>query len=213
MVMNKIEQIQQAIGKAQQRQSGLSPSAFDVPALASLQIRHLLNNLGALATNYLEIGVHRGGTFCSTIHGNHNLKFAQAIDCFVSDAFGEGAENDFRNNSFLHLPPASTLMNLIVSDAFEVDLSKIDRKFDMYLYDGDHSIQAQKNALLYYKPVLADEFIFCCDDFDWREVHDGTMQGIEEGGYKILLYARLVGNNHDNEGWWNGYGVFLLQKQ
>jgi hypothetical protein len=210
--MKKIESIKEAIQNATNRKSSLSDSAMNVPALASLQVRHLLNNLGALATNYLEVGVHRGGTFCSTIHANDKLNFAQAIDCFVSDQFGEGAQNDFVSNSKANLPQG-VRMELIVSDAFEVDTAAIRHKFDMYLYDGDHSIEAQKKALTYYKDVLADEFIFCVDDFDWDEVQRGTDEGISEGGFEILFHAYLKGGDHDNEGWWNGYGVYLLKKK
>lgn len=211
MVNKKIEQIKAAIERGANRQSKLSGVAIEVPALASLQIRHLLNNLGELATNYLEVGVHRGGTFCSTIYRNENLNYVQAIDCFVSDAFGEGAEKDFKENSERNLP-AFTGIGLIVSDAFAVDLSQFKHKFDMYLYDGDHSQEAQKKALTYYKDVLADEFIFLCDDYDWPEVQKGTQDGIAEAGYKILFDHYLKGNDHDNEGWWNGYYVALLKK-
>ena len=62
------------------------------------------------------------------------------------------------------------------------------------------------------KPVLADEFVFLCDDYDWPEVRKGTQDGTKEAGYKILFDHTLAGNDHDNEGWWNGYYVALLKK-
>jgi len=99
----KIDAINLAIDNAAKRESNLKPDNFDVPALASLQIRHLLNNLGALASNYLECGVHKGGCFTSTISLNDNIKFATAVDSFESDHMdGETAKPQFLSNTEKH---------------------------------------------------------------------------------------------------------------
>jgi hypothetical protein len=210
----KIEFIQLALENADQLVSSLPAEQYQVPALTSLRIRHLLNSLGKLGTRYLEVGVHRGGTFTASVGGNVNLETATAIDSFVSDVTAnEGAKDDFLHWSSKFLP-GSTKFNLIHSDSFNPEvLKEIPSDIDLYLYDGDHSEESQKRALTFYKPVLADEFVFICDDFDWDEVQKGTAAGIEEAGYEILFekYLKSKGS-HDNDSWWNGFYVAYLKK-
>lgn len=207
----KIQAIKQAIEKAEKRQSKLLSVNFDVPALASLQIRHLLNNLGELSTHYLECGPHKGGSFTSSISHN-NLLSVTAIDSFESDHMdGETAKIQFLNNVEIHCPK-QTKFKLIQSDCFTVDLGQIENKIDLYLYDAGHSEDDQRQALTYYYPILADEFILCVDDYDLPEVKIGTEKGIKEMNLEVLFEETLIGNDHDNESWWRGYYVALLKK-
>ncbi len=217
--MTKIEQIQDCIDRAIRRESKMNQQAWDAPALMSLAGRHLLNNLGAISIKYLEIGVHVGGGFCSTLCENKLLS-ATAIDSFASDEayHSDQAEPKFMANYKRVIQP-ETIFYFHKSDAFEADLSLIEKDIDFYFYDAGHSRLDQKMALTYYKPVLANEFIYVCDDFNWGEVKEGTFEGIEEGGYEILYYKELSNppgtdsEDHLNEHFWRGYGVFLLKKK
>lgn len=207
------EIISKAIGNAEELKSKITSSgAYNVPALASLRIRCLLNNLGESAINYMECGVHRAGTFSSSVYDNKNIKNAYAIDSWASDHMqGEVCEVDFRKNA-AEFTPLETKLHIIKSDCFNVDLSLIKDKIDFYLYDAGHSYDDQKQALTYYYPVLADTFILCVDDYDLPEVEKGTLDGIKEMGLTPIYTAILKGGDHDNDGWWRGYGVFLLTK-
>ncbi len=214
--MTKIEQIQDAIAKANNLQSKMTQSTWDVPALASLRGRHLLNNLGAISTKYLECGLHKAGTFSSTLCGN-KLISATGVDNFASDEpyHDDQAEPQCMVNIQKVIDP-ETNFYFHKSDAFASELSVIEKGIDFYFYDAGHSREDQKNALLYYKPVLAEEFIYACDDWDYGEVKEGTMEGIEQGGYEILFQQELHGaipGEHDNDSWWRGYWVALLKKK
>lgn len=208
-----ISDVKLAIEMATNRQSHLANDNFDVPALASLQIRHLLNNLGALATNYLECGVHKGGCFTSSISGNGNILYATAVDSFESDHMdGETAKPQFLANT-QKFKPASTKFKLIQADCFSVDLNEIKEGVDFYLYDAGHSEDDQRKALTYYYTVLAKEFILCVDDYDLPEVKKGTQDGIKEMGLSIEFEQVLVGGDHDNDGWWRGYYIAILKSK
>lgn len=212
--MTKIEQIEDAIEKALRRESKLTDEVLMVPALSSLNIRHLMNNLGAISFNYLEIGVHKGGLFCSTIFRNDNLKLASAIDSWESDSANEDkAYPQFCDNANKYKPQRTPLV-IAQSDSFAPVPENYDRPIaDLYLYDADHSEDAQCKAVTHFLPAMADEFILCVDDFDWDEVRNGTKKGVMESGVEILYSRIFEGNDHDNEGWWNGYAVFLLKKK
>src|SRR5579872_1165317 len=87
--MSKIKQIERAIANGIKRESRLDDIAMSVPALTSINLRHILNNIGQLGTRFLEIGSHKGGTFCSTIFKNDNILSAISIDSFESDLTNE----------------------------------------------------------------------------------------------------------------------------
>lgn len=211
--MITVQKIKQAIANAEKRQSKLTPELIRLPFLGSLQIRHLLNNLGELATFYTECGSHKGGSFNSAVYENYNLKFGYAIDSFESDRTqGETAEFQFLQNTLKYMPHTMEL-RLLRQDHFEVDFSHFHGKADFYLFDGSHDYESQRKGITYYYPVLADECIVCVDDADWEPVQKGTYDGIKECGFEILFEQYLKGNDHDNEGWHNGFFVFLLKKK
>lgn len=210
--MIKIEDIKNAIEMADKMDSDHGAETYDVPALTSLKIRHLFNNLGKLGTKYLECGVHKGGTHTAMIAGNPNLTEIIAVDNFESDLTNDDkAQPQFKANTEKHLPEGSK-HTLIVSDSFGVNVGALPQDIDIYLYDGGHSYDQQRTALTYFTAALADEFIYLCDDFDWAEVADGTRMGIKDGGYEVLYEKYMRGNDHDNDGWWNGMYVALLRK-
>lgn len=215
----KIIAIKEAIRKADQFQSKLSAEALTVPFLGSLKIRALLNNLGELATYVCDIGCHKSGSMTSMLYGNNNIKSATAIDSWASDETNEDkAYPQFITNT-QKFKSATTELNVIVGDCWEVDLALIPNKIDLYSYDAGHSRTDQRDALLYYKDALADEFIFVCDDWAYQEVKEGTLDGIEEGGYEILFQQELLNpegsteEDHLNDHWWRSYAVFLLKKK
>lgn len=216
--MDKITLIKQCIDKAERFESKLSDEARSVPFLGSLKIRALLNNLGELATHVGEIGSHKSGSLCSTIFGNDNIQSITAIDSWESDATSEDkAYPQFMANTN-QFKPAGAELNVIVGDCFAVDLQQIKHPIDLYSFDASHSRRDQRDALIYYKPVLAPEFIYCCDDWTYQEVKAGTLEGIEQGGYEVLFSQELLNTTqgedlHLNLEWWRGYGVFLLRKK
>lgn len=214
--MLKVELIKEAIEKAKRHESKMDETAWSVPALSSLKIRHLMNNLGAISTNYLECGVHKGGLFCSTLRNNPNLSSVTANDNFASDIIGKDkAEPQFRQNVRKCVPSDRFLhVDVRICNTFDLDPASITGKpIDLYLFDGDHSYESQRDAMTHFLPAMADEFIVCVDDFDWPEVMTGTEEGIKLSGCDVLFHDQFKGNDHDNSGWWNGFFIALLKKK
>jgi hypothetical protein len=207
------ELIDLAIERAIARRSKLTDEAMRVPMLGSLQIRHLLNNLGGLASHYLEHGVHKGGSFCSTVFQNQLLT-ATAVDSFESDLTNQvdPAEPIFLENANKFLHPGTTF-KLIKSDSFAVSPDQIENKIDLYYFDGNHSYEYQRKALTHFKDSMDEEFIYVVDDYALEDVYKGTQDGIKDGKYQILYERELITNHeYDNESWWRGFAVFLLKK-
>lgn len=221
--MDKIQLIKDAIEKADRFESKLSQGAIEVPFLGSLKIRALLNNLGAISKRYLEIGSHKGGSFCSAIYNNYNLETFIAIDNWKSDELNNEKAFDIFLENADRFSPNPINLAVIKSDCFAVDLNgeyaPYLSNFDLYNFDAGHSYAEQKEALIYYKDVLADEFIYCCDDWQYGQVKEGTLAGIREGGFEVIFEQELLNtepyteDEHRNEEWWRGYAVFLLKKK
>ena len=213
--MISVESVKEAIEKAKRRESNLTPLGLSIPMLGSIQIRHLLNNLGAISINYLTVGVHVGGDYVSAVC-NNSIKRTFAVDSWASDEGSERkCEQEFIDNTIL-CKPANTELRIIKSDCFAADLSIIDEPIEFYSYDCGHSREEQRDALIYFKPALAEEFIYCCDDWDFEGVKEGTWEGIEQGGYEVIFHEELlngVPGDHLDQYWWNSYAVFLLKKK
>jgi hypothetical protein len=100
-------------------------------------------------------------------------------------------------------------LEIIEKDSFETDLTG--HKFNMYLYDGHHSVESHTKALTHFISVMDDVFIFVVDDWDWQDTKTGTRKAIEELG---LIVEYEVGHSQPGGGggFWNGCGVFVFRK-
>jgi hypothetical protein len=107
----------------------------------------------------------------------------------------------------------------IENDCFKVDVSLLP-KFNIYMYDGNHTNESHYNALLHYYNCLDDVFIFIVDDWNWKDVRDGTINSIQKLNLKVL-YDKEIRLTWDNSvtpepelsnNWWNGIYVAILQK-
>lgn len=219
--MTKIDQIQHAIQEANFFRSKLTPEALGVPGFTSLKIRHLMNNLGAISKNFMEVGSHKGGTFCSAVFQNMNLDHATAIDNYSE--FNEGSPMQDMLTNAGKFKPAAVSMKLITKDCWTIGPESLPRGIDFYLYDGEHSLEAQTKACTHFLDSMANEFIFCVDDYSvWPQVKQGTQEGIaieqlrhtlSKGGFKVLFEQELWdGQEGNNFGFHNGFYVALLKK-
>lgn len=216
----KIQAIKEAIEKAKNHQSKMDQTAWSVPALSSLKIRHLMNNLGAISTNYLECGVHRGGLFCSTLINNTHLR-ATANDNFASDILtGEDIEHEFAiNRKKCTVVSQWPYIEVKKCDTFDVNPSTIDGPIDLYLFDASHDYESERKAVTHFLPAMADEFILCKDDWQYGDVKRATIDGILDSNCDILFQEELLNpepyteDMHLNDHFWRGFAIFLLKKK
>ena len=216
--MTKIEQIEWAIHLAKQEKSKLTPEVLAMEGMSSPKVRHLYNNLGSLATEYLEIGSWKGASFISTMFGNEQLQ-GVAVDNWsefnpdgkVSAAFVDNARKFINSDRWecvqddcwrvknLNFPPTGVLVP------------------DLYLFDGGHSFEDHKKAVTHFFPMMADQFIFVVDDYshpDFHAVKEGTLAGLSEvkDQYMVVKDWELWEEGEGSVRWWNGIGIFLIEK-
>jgi len=211
--MTKIDQIEEAIEKAMRRESKLTKEALEVPSMTSLNIRHLLNNLGAISKNYLECGVHLAGHFCSVIFNNKNLTEAVAIDNY-SEFNKDGVTKQEALKNIEQFRPEGTMCKLVEDDCFKVKHLPFGI-FDLYNYDAQHTESSQQRAVSHFLPNLTKEFIMVVDDWGFDGVERGTRNGIKLSGLEVLFERILVtpAGLEPNEHFHNNFALFLLKQK
>jgi hypothetical protein len=189
--------------------------------MTGLKTRHFYNNLLSMDdSRYLEIGTYAGSSVCSAMCNNKAV--ITVIDNFsyvdnhgnlmphIKEQFLKNFEKYKGNNQ----------ANFIDSDCFVLTDNDL-KKYNIYLYDGDHSEEGHYKALSHFINVLDDTFIFIVDDWNWDYVRSGTLNAIDKLNLTIdqKWEIRLTDDNkhtHSTElarsTWHNGIFVSVLSK-
>ena len=183
--------------------------------MSGQKYRLFINNLiGSIeSASYLEVGVWMGSTLCSAIHGNKVR--AVAIDNWSQ--FGGPTSQFLANLSRFKTAEAS--VSFLESDFRAVNFGALGR-FNVYLFDGPHRSQDQRDGLVLALPALDNFCVFIVDDWNWEQVRQGTMAVIREAGmtvdYMAEIRTTLDGKHAPVSGsrsdWHNGYFISVLSK-
>lgn len=205
--------IDTAFVNAENNFSKITQEILDIDGMSGKKTRHFYNNLlNTEDARYLEIGTWKGSSVCSAMCNNK----AKVVCIDNWSEFG-GPKEDFLVNfeKFRGENDATFIEN----DCYLVDVLTLP-KFNIYMYDGNHTNESHYRALLHYYDCLDDMFIFIVDDWNWEDVRNGTLNSIEKLNLKVL-YQREIRLTWDNSHtsrpyadntWWNGIYVAILQK-
>lgn len=217
--MNYIDHIENSFSKAKNEQSKINKEILDIEGMSGKLTRHFYNNLlNFNDARLLEIGVWKGSSTCSLMF--KNKAFITCIDNWSQ--FG-GPKNEFISN--IEKYKGNNIVEYFDTDCFEFNINKLTSKYNIYLYDGDHSYDSHFKALKEYLPVLDKTFIYIVDDWNWEEPRKATENAIKELQLKILYKFEIKLNENNmhthhmpdglnlaSETWWNGIGVYILEK-
>tara|TARA_Y100000389_G_scaffold176827_1_gene188621 strand:- start:110 stop:976 length:867 start_codon:yes stop_codon:yes gene_type:complete len=210
-----IKRIDDSFRYANNNESKINQDILDIEGMSGIKSRHFFNNICSYdGTRYLEIGSFRGSTFSSALY-NNKIK-AVSIDNWSE--FGDQKPKEcFLDN--LEKYKGSSDVEFIEKDCWEVDVKNLP-KFNIYFYDGHHSEESQFKALTHYTECLDEQFILIVDDWNWKNVRDGTFRGLNTNNMKII-YQYEVYTNMDNQHsalafknsqWHNGLVALVIQK-
>ena len=210
---NYRELIEQSFENAESGKSKITEGIINIQGMSGVKTRHFYNNLlSADGARYLEIGTWKGSSVCAAMCGNKST-----IVCIDNWSEFGGPKDEFIMN--YNMFKGDNDATFIESDCYKVDIAALP-KFNIYMYDGNHTEDSHYKALSYYYDCLDDIFIYIVDDWNCKEVRDGTERAIKELKFKVL-YERNVRHTRDNThtpfhigtpNWWNGIYVAILQK-
>jgi len=215
--MELIRHLDASYRAAEEGRSKLQQDVLSLPGMSGSYTRHFYNNLCAMpGTRYLEIGSWKGSSIAAAMCKN-SMDVCVAIDNWSE--FG-GPKNEFIQ--VFDRYKGSNNARFIEKDCFHPELieSLIPHKFNIYMFDGYHSVEAQYNALVKYLPCLDDTFIWIVDDWNAPEVRTGTLNAIRDTGVRVL-WKQETRSTWDNSHaemnlakatWWNGLATFVIQK-
>jgi hypothetical protein len=205
--------IENAFDNAENNISKITNDIIMMEGMSGTKTRHFYNNLLNIEdARYLEIGTWKGSSVCSAMCGNK-----AKVTCIDNWSEFGGPKDEFLVN--FEKFKGENDANFIEDDCYKVDVSSLS-KYNIYMYDGNHSNESHYKALLHYYDCLDDIFIFIVDDWNWIDVRDGTMNSIRKLNLKIL-YEKEIRLTWDNsvtpepelsQNWWNGIYIAILQK-
>lgn len=205
--------IESSFENANNHQSKINNDIIKLEGMTGTKTRHFYNNLlNFTDARYLEVGTWKGSSVCSAMFRNN-----ATVLCIDNWSEFGGPKNEFLTN--FEKFKGKNNATFIEQHCFYVDVSKLS-KFNIYLYDGNHSALSHFFALHHYLKCLDDIFIFMVDDWNWPDVRKGTKDAIEQLNLTIL-YEKEIRLTNDNthtpqpqasETWWNGLYVAILQK-
>jgi len=213
--MTKIEQIEWAIHLAKQEKSRLTPEVLALEGMSSPKVRHLYNNLGAISAKYLEIGSWKGASLISTLFNNSSLQGMAVDDWSEFNENGSVAKECLSNVDRFIVPVEGLPIVFDMGSCWHVQCLPF--RPDLYLFDGGHSFEDHRKAVTHFFPMMADQFIFIVDDFsnpDFHAVKEGTLAGLSDvkDQYKVVKDWELWEEGEGSVRWWNGLGVFLIER-
>lgn len=199
--------IKQCIENAEAHKSKLTDEYISkLEGLSSPKVWHLLNNLCAGASSYLEVGCFKGSTLLAALYNNPCYAFA--IDNFIMSP--ETRDKFFENTK-------DAQFEFYEGDCFSFDVTQIKKPIELYFYDGAHTAEAQYRALTHFAGALADEFIFVCDDWDLSKMKTCSLSAVKDLKFKLVEMYELKGHTAGTlearkEGWWGGLGILRIKK-
>lgn len=209
MLADLVERVETAFNNAENGISKITYDLIHMDGMSGTKTRHFYNNLlNKEDSRYLEIGTWKGSSVCSAMCGNK----AQVV-CIDNWSEFCGPKDEFLINFNKYKGENNAVF--IEQNCFTVDTNNLP-KFNIYMYDGEHSKNSHYNALIHYYNSLDDTFIFIVDDWNWPDVRDGTLESFKQLNLSILYEKeiRTIFNNTDRPEptWWNGIYVAILKK-
>jgi hypothetical protein len=205
--------VENAFENAENNISKITDDIISMDGMSGRKTRHFYNNLLSYHdARYLEIGTYKGSSVCSAMCNNK-----ATVVCIDNWSEFGGPKDEFLVNFSKFKGENNAIF--IENDCFKVDISTLP-KFNIYMFDGNHSNESHQNALLYYYNCLDDIFIYIVDDWNWVDIRNATFEAIKKLNLKILYQKEIIlttDNSHTPQdiasvSWWNGIYVAILQK-
>lgn len=187
----------------------LSRKTYPHP-MSTAATQSLINKLCSLKTlpltqqyaKYLEVGVLNGASYFAAAHNNSGCFYG--IDNWST--YGDRQEHIEKN--IKKYSSENTKFCFFNEDSWELDLSRIKHKINIFFYDGDHSRQAQEIYLKHFDKILDDELILIVDDFlalDYMK--KATEKCIKNSSFELAFDFELTGQE-----WHNGLYLAHLKR-
>jgi hypothetical protein len=182
-------------------------SILNIQGMCGKMTRHLYNNINSFReTNYLEIGCWKGASTIASLYKNDHVK-ATIIDNWTEFS---NVRFDFSKNISKYIN-SNLNFQLLNENCFKLQSKLEYSPYNVFIYDGPHDFTSHKLAIIRFWEYLDKSCIIIIDDWCWDDVKRGTIQGLQEVGANVVYHKEIV-EPLGPDGFWNGCGIFLIQK-
>lgn len=188
---------------------------FQVPGMTSVKNQFLLKVAYGLLPEdecYFEVGTFQGKTLISALLGNPRRK-TYACDNFSEFTNDPGLSRQILEEH-LQLYRLHERVTFFDSDFRGiVTRERIPEPVGVYFYDGGHTAEDHRDAIVLAEHLLADEALVIIDDWNAPEVRTGTGQGVAESVNHWEQMLELPARHNEDLGqWWNGVAVYSFNR-
>lgn len=189
----------------------------EVEGMSSARVCTLLNRLVAAmepSEHYLEIGCWKGRTLLSAAHGNAGRL------CIGCDKFrfwgrytgwGHRARRELRSNLERHRAGAADIRLFEMTARRLFAAAAAIGPVGVYFYDGGHDYADTRHGVTAVVPLLSRRATILVDDWNDPTIRRATFDGLTASGVCVLWHRYLSGD-HSERGFWNGLGVFHVER-
>ncbi len=191
----------------------------ELGGLSGKKYRYLINNIisSMKSPKYLEIGSWMGSTACSAIYENE-LKITCIDNWSEFLTKVDNPKKIFEKNINNYLTEKIDF-NLLNKDFREVNYNSIG-PHNIFLFDGPHNFKDHIDGVIMPQPALDSEYILIVDDWNWKQVRDGTYKAIEDLNSVVLAQLEIRTTHDDTSAvfqgrcsdWHQGYSFFVIKK-
>ena len=218
--LNLTSATKKALASARAGDSKLSKTVLDIPGLTSPKVKNFINKLCEMPeAKYLELGVFQGSIFASALEGN--TIFATAVDNWSGnlparpdvDIGVVNTDNHFAFTNNVKDLIGKNKVQVVNGDMWNLELKKLSYKHNILFYDGPHDEESHYKVLHKYLPVLDNQFVLVIDDWNWPNVSLPTKKAIKDLNLKVLYEEEINCKVEDVNDFWNGLGIYVLEKR
>jgi Methyltransferase domain len=190
----------------------------DVEGMSSTRICNFLNALVDgmdEGEHYLEVGTWQGRTLLSAAFRNPSRS------CFACDKFrffgrwtgwGHRAKRSLERNIERYRSDSAAVRFFHMTSERFFAIRRFAGSVGVYFYDGDHGYRLTRHGIVAASPLLSRRSVVLVDDWNGEVVRQATRDGLRDARLDVLWEREFFGDRTPG-GWWNGLGVFYVEKR
>jgi hypothetical protein len=189
----------------------------DIPGMSSPRVCRLLNALVAsmdAGEHYLEVGSWRGRTLLSAAYRNKG-RLCAGCDKFrlYGRYTGPGilVRRALRQNVARYREDRAAIHFYDMPSRRFFSRRRLPGPVGVYFYDGDHSYRGTRRSIAAAVPFLSRRAVVLVDDWNVERIRKGALRGLLDASARVLWHRALEGD-HTERTWWNGLGVFYVER-
>lgn len=206
--------------------SALPEDVLSMNGMSGRLYRRLINRIISRVpgARYLEVGSWGGSTACAAMYGNA-LKITCIDDWSCIENWAQFQDHAWNPRETFFAKTAAATSDVTDFSFVEGDFRKVDYSalgmFNIYLFDGPHEFEDQRDGVQIAQPALDDRYIQIVDDWNWPSARNGTYAAFDSCELNVECSIEIRTTQDDSlpvvavaekSAWHNGYLIAVVKR-